>query len=94
MMTIEMITAMLDTASADCSYYVCGDGKEISFTIDDFGGFDEDWCELFRDYTDPAAVERVLEWLKKTADRIEDDFYVRYHFGDIVVEVGYTSYDI
>ena len=94
MMTIEMITAVLGTASADCDYCVYEDDNTISFTIDDFGGFDEDWCELYRDYTDPAAVERVFEWLKKNADRVENGYYVEFHFGDIVVEVGYTSGNI
>jgi len=59
-----------------------------------FGGFDEDWSEISRDFVDEKTVDEVLEWLKKNADYIEDDYYYYYHFGDIVVEVGYTSYDI
>ena len=91
-MTIEKIIAQLDRISADASYEVIE--NHIDLTIDDFEGFDEDWSEIFRDFVDEKAVNEVLEWLKTNADYIEDDYYCSYHFGDIVVEVGYTSYDI
>ena len=91
-MTIEIITAQLDRISAD-SYYDVNDNHS-DLTIDDFEGFDEDWSELDREFVDADAVEEVLEWLEENADCVDDDFYRLYHFGDIVVEVGYTSFDI
>ena len=91
-MTIEKIIAQLDRISADASYEITG--SRIDLTIDDFEGYDDDWSEIFRDFVDEKAVDEVLEWLEKNADYVEDDYYCRYHFGDIVVEVGYTSYDI
>jgi hypothetical protein len=91
-MTIEIITAQLDRISED-SWYTITDNR-IDLTIDDFEGFDEDWSEIDRDFIDAEAVEEVLEWLKKNADRVDGDFYRNYYFGDIVVEVDYTSYDI
>ena len=91
-MTIEKIIAQLDRISADAFYEVIE--NHIDLTIDDFEGFDEDWSEIFRDFVDEKAVNEVLEWLEKNADYVENDYYYCYHFGDIVVEVGYTSYDI
>ena len=91
-MTIETITTMLDRISADSWYSV--NGNHIDLTVDDFAGFDENWCEIDREFEDADAVEEVLEWLGENADCVDGDFYRYYHFGDIVVEVGYTSFDI
>ena len=91
-MTIETILAQLDRISAD-SYYDVND-NHIDLTIDDFEGFDEDWSEIYRELVDEDAVEEILKWLEENADYIDGDFYRYYHFGEIVVEVGYTSFDI
>lgn len=92
MMTLEMITAKLDTIAQDSDYSVSN--NEITLTIDDFEGFDEDWNEIDREFVDEDAVDEVLEWLEENADRKEGDFYQSYFFGDIEVCVGYTSFDI
>ena len=92
MMTLEMITAKLDTIAQDSWYEV--DGNEVALTINDFEGFDEDWNEVDREFVDEDAVEEVLEWLEQNADRVEGDFYQYYYFGDIEVCVGATSFDI
>ena len=68
--------------------------KEIKLTIEDFGGFDENWCEKDRDFEDPKGVEGVLEWLESKADSIDDEWCTEYHIGDITVRVDYTSYSI
>ena len=91
-MTIENIIAQLDRISADS--YCEVNGNRIDLTIDDFAGFDEDWNEVFRDFVNEDAIEEVLRWLKENADSIDDNLYRDYYFGDIVVEVGYTSFDI
>ena len=91
-MTIEMITAQLDRISADSWYDVIG--NHIDLTINDFEGFDEDWSEIDREFVDENAVQEVLKWLAKNSDWVEGNFYRYYHFGDIVIEVGYTSFDI
>ena len=91
-MTIEIITTQLDRISAD-SWYEITDNR-IDLTIDDFEGFDENWNEVDREFVDEDAVEEVLKWLKENADCIDDNLYRDYHFGDIVVEVGWTSFDI
>ena len=91
-MTIENITAQLDRISPDSWYNV--NDNHIDLTIDDFEGFDENWSEVEREFVDEEAVEEVLDWLEENADCVDGDFYHFYHFGDIVVEVGYTSFDI
>lgn len=91
-MTIETIIAQLDRISADSWYEV--NGNRIDLTIDDFEGFDEDWNEVFRDFVNEDAIEEVLWWLEENADSIDDNLYRDYYFGDIMVEVGYTCFDI
>jgi hypothetical protein len=89
---MENITAQLDRISADSSYYVFN--NRIHLTIDDFEGFDENWDEVDREFVDENAVEEVLGWLEANADCTDGDYYHSYYFGDIVVVVGYTSFDI
>ena len=91
-MTIEMITAQLDRISAD-SWYDVHD-NHIDLTINDFDGFDDDWSEVAREFVDEDAIEEVLEWLEENADCVDGNFYRYYHFGEIVIEIGYTSFDI
>ena len=91
-MTIETITAQFDRISADSWYNV--NDNFINLTINDFEGFDENWNELDHEFVDEDAVEEVLEWLEENADYIYDDFYRRYRFGEIVVNIDYTSNDI
>lgn len=92
MKTMEMIIAKLDTIANDSDYFV--NGNFIDLTIDDFEGFDDDWDEVERELVDEEAVMEVLDWLKENADRTEGDYYHDYYFGDIVVTVGYSSFDI
>lgn len=91
-MTIEMITAQLDRISAD-SWYDVHD-NHIDLTINDFDGFDDDWSEVAGEFVDEDAIDEVLEWLEENADFSEGDLYEYYYFGEIIVEVGYTSFDI
>ena len=92
-MTIETITVQLDRISAD-SWYEVTDNR-IDLTIDDFEGFDENWDEVFREFVDADALEEVFEWLEEHANCVDGDLYRYYHFSDdIVVEVGWTSFDI
>ena len=90
--TIATILEQLDRITADSEYEVTD--NHIDLIIYDFLGFDEDWSEVFRDLVDEDAVEEVLQWLGEHADRVEHNLYHYYYFGDIEVEVGYTSFDI
>ena len=91
-MTIETIITQLDRISED-SWYDVNDNR-IDLTINDFEGFDEHWREIDREFVDEDAVGEVLKWLEENADCVDGYLYRYYHFGEIVVEVGYTSYDI
>ena len=77
----------------DVSVYEFSSGTRIDLTVEDFDGFDEDWCEVFRDY-DVEAVAELVEWLEEHAVEVEDDFYAVYHFEGFEVHLGYGSYDI
>lgn len=95
MTTMEMIIAQLDRIHKKDGWYdIRTDGTSIAFTICDFEGFDEDWREIYHECVDRKTLDEVIDWLKTRADRTERDFYVCYHFGDIEVRVGFTSFDI
>ena len=68
-------------------------GNEYHITIEDFAGFDDNWSEVMRDFNDGEMINALFAFLHQ-ADEIEDDFYVRYHFTDFSVVVGYASYNI
>lgn len=91
-MTMNEIIAMLNTITADSDYFI--NGNHIDLTINDFEGFDEHWCEIMRELEDKKAVDNVLDWLEENADCYERNLYTDYHFGDIVVTLGFTSFDI
>lgn len=87
----EMIIARLVASEdafidrvVDSCYYI---------TIDDFEGFDDDYCEIMRDYVDEEMIDALFELLE-SADSIEGDMYTVYRFADFSVRVGFTSYDI
>ena len=91
-MTIEKILAHLDRISAD-SWYKIKDNL-IDVTIDDFDGFDKNWREIDREFVDEDTIDEVIEWFDENADYDDGEFYARYHFGDMLVCVHYTSEDI
>ena len=66
----------------DVSLYVYADGT-LRVMFEDFEGFDEDWCEVERDYLQPELVEQFEELLEDC--EFEDGLRVR---------VVYASYDI
>ena len=95
-MTIDNILDQLDRIAED-SWYITTSDNYIELTINDFLGFDEDGSEVFREYVDPETVEEVLDWLIENSDYIEgrgNFFYHYINFGNILVRVGYTSFEI
>jgi hypothetical protein len=88
---LEMILEKLEGLGEDVEVVVCG--KKVAVVVQDFDGFDDDWCEVDRQY-DEDSVDEVLSWLAEKADRVEGDFYSYYFFEDLVVSVGYASFDI
>ncbi len=69
------------------------DGKEIVVIVDDFEGFDEDWCEIEREY-DEEKVDALQEWLEEHCECEYGDFYRYYEFDGFSVKWGYSSMDI
>ena len=92
MMTYEEVMALLETLGDDVSVFAHGD--VIRVTVEDFEGFDDEWDEVMRDYTDEELVDAFLDALEEQALRAEGDFYRTYYFDGYAVQLGYASYDI
>jgi hypothetical protein len=90
MMTYEQVLAQISQVE-DVSVYERED--EIRVTVEDFGGFDDDWSEILLDY-DEEAVDALCEWLEEHALSVDGDYYQYYHFDGFVVCLGYGSFDI
>lgn len=88
---LEVVVNMLKELGEDVSYTMVR--EELHVTIEDFDGFDEDWSEIDREYNE-EAVDELLEWLEAQAHTVEGHYYTRYYLQDVVVCVGYASYDI
>ena len=87
------VMAMVNALGDDASYYVAG--NDVHVTLNDFAGFDEDWCEVERDYDDADAVEAFIEGLTNEASAVTtDECYTYYHMDGFVVVVGCESLDI
>lgn len=88
----NIILGMLKELGADVCYNDFED--TISVDFNDFAGFDENYSEIDREYTNPQLVNAMISFLETRCDYIEGDLYTTYHFIDFTVVVGYTSYDI
>lgn len=92
-MTIEMMKEQLNALCEDISFWEWDDENKLDVTVEDFEGFDEDWDEVYADIDDDA-VEKMIEWLDEHCDSHEDNLYHYYTFGDLVVCLGWASFDI
>lgn len=92
-MTIEMMKEQLNALCEDISFWEWDDENKLDVTVEDFEGFDEDWDEVYADIDDDA-VEKMIEWLESHCDSHEGDLYHYYTFGDLVVCLGWASFDI
>ena len=92
-MTIEMMKEQLEALCKDISFWEWDDENQLAVTVEDFEGFDEDWDEVYADIDDDA-VEKMIEWLESHCDSHEGDLYHYYTFGDLVVCLGWASFDI
>lgn len=88
---LEQIIAMLVELEGSVSYSVREGFIEV--IVEDFEGFDDDWCEVDAEY-DEDAVDLFFEWLEEHCDSHEGDFYHSYYFGELEIEIGYASMDI
>ena len=92
-MTIKMMKEQLNALCKDITFWEWDDENKLDVTVEDFEGFDEDWDEVYADIDDDA-VEKMIEWLESHCDSHEGDLYHYYTFGDLVVCLGWASYDI
>ena len=92
MMTFEMMIAAIEALGNDAFYDVVD--KVINVTLNDFAGFDEDYCEIMRDYDNKQAVEDFLKMLANECISFKDKFYKDYKFDGFTVNLGYASFDI
>lgn len=92
MMTFEKMIAAIEALGDDALYDVVD--RRIDVTLRDFDGFDDDWCEVMRDYDDEQAVENFLQMLDDECLSSSDDFYKDYEFDGFTVSLGYESFDI
>lgn len=90
-MAREEVMAILASAGEDLDVVVSGD--VVRAIVQDFEGFDEDWCEVEREY-DEERLDAIQEALEAGASSVEGDYYVDYQFDGFVVRWGYASMDI
>lgn len=90
MMTAEMMMTMLETLEQAGDVQISRDA-EIRVDFIDFIGFDDDWCEEYRDYTMPELVEQVEEIIDELGT---GDYYHEVVLDGVCFVFGYTSYDI
>ena len=93
MMMMDMMAKMIQAVD-NGDAYIDFMGGYVEFTVNDFDGFDADWNEVDHEFKDEALVDEILDFLKNACDYCKDDFYRKYYFGDAVVELGFSSYDI
>ena len=86
------VLKMLNDLKDDVTFYIYKD--VIHVDIDDFVGFDDDFNEIFRDYTNPKGLGKLLAYLDTHNLNKIDDLYLTYYLKDCIVKVGYTSFDI
>ena len=92
-MTMEKMKEQLLALCEDISFFEYTNENKLGVTVEDFEGFDKDWNEVFADIDDDA-VDEMIKWLESHCDSHEGDFYHYYTFGDLVVCLGWASYDI
>lgn len=93
MITAEMMLTMLETLeqAGDVRIFRVSN-CEILVDFIDFIGFDDNWCEKFRNFAMPELIEQVEDIINKFGTR--DSFYRKVVLDGIKFSFGYTSYDI
>ena len=93
MMTREMVLELLATAGDDLTVTVDSRG-DISVTVEDFIGFDQDWNEVERELDDEDLVNAIEDKLSEACLSENGDLYHYIHFDGFSVCWGYASFDI
>lgn len=94
MTILEMMTTLEACGDVTVWGRTTDEGTVYDVTVEDFEGFDDDWCEVERDFVMEDLVDEFLEALDEQALRVEGDFYYDYYFDGFRIHLGYASYDI
>lgn len=92
MMFYEEIVELLESAGADLS--VDYEADEIEVLVEDFVGFDEEYCEIFRTLDDEDLIDSIESQLEESALSVSGDYYRYFKFDGFSVCWGYASFDI
>ena len=76
----------------DVDYYTYE--NELNIDFNDFDGFDDEWNEVEREYTNENLVNKILNYIETNATLIKDSLYQTYQLNDKIIVIGYTSFDI
>lgn len=93
MMTKEKMISIIEDLGDDASLWEYSD-KELKVTLQDFEGFDTNWDEIMREYSNPDKVDKFFKILNVECITKKEDFYTTYYFKDFSLEINYASYDI
>ena len=76
----------------DVDYYTYE--NELNIDFNDFDGFDNEWNEVERKYTNENLVNKILNYIETNATLVKDSLYQTYQLDDKTIVIGYTSFDI
>ena len=76
----------------DVDYYTYE--NELNIDFNDFDGFNDEWNEVEREYTNENLVNKILNYIETNATLIKDSLYQTYQLDDKTIVIGYTSFDI
>lgn len=94
MMNRNKILNLANALSEDLTIYEMQNGT-IYLTVEDFEGFDEEWCEVFRDLVNPDGVAELRDRLYAEALNVSGPLgFPTFHFADCSVRLCFASSDI
>lgn len=91
---MKKIIAIVEELKNDVDYYFRELDNTLVLTVNDFEGFDKNWCEIIRPLDNAKGVKDLIQYLNDNCISYDDDLYVDYKFKDFMVELGYSSFDI
>ena len=69
----------------DVDYYTYE--NELNIDFNDFDGFDDEWNEVEREYTNENLVNKILNYIETNATLIKDSLYQTYQLNDKTIVI-------
>ena len=92
-MTREQVLELLKSAGNDLLIYE--DKSKIDVTVEDFEGFDSNWCEIYRPLDNWDLVYSIKKQIKEAAVSVSKSGMCKvYCFDGFQVVWGCASFDI